>query len=61
MVRTVYYNVICEEIELTGGKVIHVDKNVGELDEVCEIVRRNIEKYPNAKWELYPMMISTRS
>lgn len=24
-----YYNVICEEIEITGGKVIHIDKNLG--------------------------------
>ena len=39
-----YYNVICEEISILGGKVIHIDTNVG--------------KYPNGKWELYPMIIT---
>lgn len=25
-----FYNVICEELELLGGKVIHIDKNFGD-------------------------------
>ncbi|MEY8352609.1 hypothetical protein AALB39_04540 [Lachnospiraceae bacterium 54-53] len=52
-----YYNVICEEICIIGGKVIHVDTNAGSLDEVHKIVCNNILKYPGAKWELYPMVI----
>lgn len=44
-----YYNVICEEISILGGKVIHIDKNVGS---------ENVDRYPNGKWELYPMIIT---
>lgn len=53
-----YYNVICEEISILGGKVIHIDRNVGSLDEVHEVVTANVNKYPNGKWELYPMIIT---
>lgn len=53
-----YYNVICEEIELTGGKVIHIDKNLGNMNDVHKLVCENINKHPNAKWELYPMIIN---
>ena len=53
-----YYNVICEEISILGGKVIHIDKNVGSLDEVHKVVMDNVTKYPNCKWELYPMIIT---
>ena len=28
-----YFNLICEEMEITGGKVIHIDKNIGNMDE----------------------------
>ncbi len=52
-----YYNVICEEISILGGKVIHIDKNVGSLDE-DEVVSENVDRYPNGKWELYPMIIT---
>lgn len=51
-----YYNVICEEISILGGKVVHIDKNVGSLDEVHEVVSENVSKYPNGKWELYPII-----
>jgi len=37
-----YYNVICEEIELTGGKVIHIDKNLGNMNDVHKLVCENI-------------------
>lgn len=53
-----YYNVICEEIEITGGKVIHIDKNLGNMNDVHKLVCENISKHPNAKWELYPMVIN---
>lgn len=53
-----YYNVICEEISILGGKIIHIDKNVGNLDEVHEVVADNVDRYPNDKWELYPIIIT---
>nr|DAE07454.1 MAG TPA: hypothetical protein [Siphoviridae sp. ctRcp9] len=53
-----YFNLICEEISYFGGKIIYIDTNVGNMDEVHKIVTDNIEKYPNAKWELYPMIIN---
>lgn len=53
-----YYNVICEEISILGGKIIHIDINVGSLDEVHKVVTANVNKYPNGKWELYPMIIT---
>lgn len=53
-----YFNLICEEIEITGGKIIHIDKNVGNMNDVHKIVEENVEKFPNAKWELYPMLIN---
>lgn len=52
-----YFNVICEEISILGGKVIHIDKNVDSLEDVHKIVVDNVNKYPNGKWELYPMFI----
>lgn len=53
-----YFNLVCEEMGLTGGKVIHIDKNAGDMEEVHRIVCEHIEKHPNAKWELYPMIIN---
>nr|DAO25621.1 MAG TPA: hypothetical protein [Caudoviricetes sp.] len=53
-----YFNVICEEVAITGGKIIHIDKNAGNMEEIHKIVCENIEKYPNAKWELYSMIIN---
>ena len=35
---------------ILGGKVIHIDTNVGSLDEVHEVVSENVGKYPNGKW-----------
>lgn len=56
--RRLYYNVICEEICITGGKIIHIDTNVGTLEEVHNIVIDNANKYPNGKWELYPVQLA---
>lgn len=53
-----YYNIICEELCMTGGKIIHIDVNVGTLEEVHKIVIENVNKYPNSKWELYLMQIA---
>ena len=55
----IFFNVICEEIELLGGKVIHVDKNLGNMDEVHRFVIDNIDKYPNAHWELRAITFKT--
>ena len=52
-----YFNLICEEVELTGGKIIHIDINIGNMEEIHKVVLDNIDKYPNAKWELYPMFV----
>ena len=57
MVKNNYYNVICEELSIFGGKIIHIDKNVPNMDEVHKIVLENIDKFPNAKWELYQMQV----
>lgn len=55
-----YFNLICEEIGMTGGKVIHYDHNHGNMDDVHKAVCENIEKYPNGKWELYPMICDVK-
>ena len=53
-----FYNLICEELCITGCKVIYIDTNVGSLEEVHKIVTDNADKYPNGKWELYPMQLA---
>lgn len=53
-----YFNLVCEELSVFGGKVIHIDKNVQNMDDVHNVVIENIDKHPNAKWELYPMIIN---
>lgn len=53
-----FYNLIFEELCITGGKVIYIDTNVGSLEEVHKIVTDNADKYPNGKWELYPMQLA---
>jgi hypothetical protein len=55
--ETMYYNIICEEIGVTGGKMVYVDENRGTLEEIHEIVNIYSKKHPNAKWEMYPMTI----
>lgn len=49
-----YYNVICEEIEITGGKVIHIDKNLGNMNDVINLsvkISANIQT-PNGNFIL---------
>lgn len=55
--ETIYFNVICEEMSCVGGKVIHVDTNVGSLEEARGLFYDNLGKHPNGKWELYPMIL----
>lgn len=52
-----YFNLICEEISPFGGKIIYYDKNHGTMADVHKAVCENLAKYPNGKWELYPMFI----
>lgn len=52
-----YFNLICEEISITGGKIIHFDENMDNIQDVHNFVSKNYEKYPNAKWEMYPFSI----
>ena len=54
----IFYNLICEELCITGGKVIYIDTNVGSLEEAHKIVIENVNKYPNGKWELHPMQLA---
>lgn len=49
-----FFKVICEEVD-AFGKCIHEDVNKGTLEDVHEFLKKNILKYPFAKWELYPM------
>ena len=51
--ENVYFNIICEEVCITGGKVIHLDKNVGKIEQVNKIVKDNYIKYPYGKWEMH--------
>lgn len=53
--ENMYFNLICEEMCLTGGKVIHIDENKESLEAVHDVVKQNILKFPNAKWELHIM------
>lgn len=55
-----FYNLICEEIAFTGGKVIHYDQNHGDIESVHKAVCDNLLKYPNGKWELYPMFYDVK-
>lgn len=57
MSERIYYNIICEEIGVTGGKVIHVDENRGTLQEVHDVVDTYSREHPRAKWEMHPMSI----
>jgi len=56
--KNVYFNVICEEVSITGGKIIHIDENRGDIEDVHKIVGENFSQYPNAKWEMYVMVIN---
>ena len=56
-IMRMYFNVVCEEMSIFGGKIIHIDVNVGNMDEVHKLVCESIEKFPNGKWELYPYLI----
>lgn len=43
-----YFNVICEELSVFGGKIIHQDVNLN-LEELSKFVEANADKHPGAK------------
>lgn len=53
--NNLFFKVICEEVDVFG-KNVYEDVNVGTLEEVKEFIAARINKYPGAKWELYPMV-----
>ena len=55
-----YFNIICEEISLVGGKVVHVDEICTSIEDVHRVVDGNYKKHPNAKWELYVLGIKKK-
>ncbi|HIU77432.1 MAG TPA: hypothetical protein IAC62_16200 [Candidatus Pelethocola excrementipullorum] len=55
MANREYYNVICQELSITGGLITHVDENCGELKHVHSIIEENIVKYPRGIWIVIPM------
>lgn len=55
MNNRIFYNVICQEFGITGGIIIHIDENKGDLDDVHKLISENIGKYPNGVWLIVPM------
>lgn len=52
-----YFNVICEEIDVFDGKVIHINKKAKNIEEICKIITEHLSEHPTAHWELYPCSI----
>lgn len=53
-----YFIVTCQEVDSFDGLVVHINQKAKNLDEVHEIVKNNISKYPNGKWELHSKRIT---
>lgn len=49
-----YFIVICEEIDMFDGLIVHVNEKAKDIEEVHQIVKKNINKYQNATWKLFP-------
>lgn len=52
-----YFTLICENVDMFDGKVIHINQKVKNIEEVHQIVMNNLDKYPDSHWELYPNSI----
>lgn len=52
-----YFNVICEEIDVFDGKVIHINKKAKNVEEVCKIITEHMHEHPTGHWELYPCSV----
>lgn len=65
MSNGVYFNIICEEMGVMGGKVIRVDENRGSLKDIHEVVddytlermKQSEDTIDRIKWELHLMKI----
>lgn len=53
-----FYNLICGELSIIGGVVIHHEVNHGSLDEVHNYIDEHFDEHPDAKWILIPMQMS---
>lgn len=52
-----YFTLICENVDMFDGKIIHINQKVKNIEEVHQIVMNNLDKYPDSHWELYPNSI----
>ena len=60
-----YFNIICEEMGITGGKIIRVDENRGNLKDIHDVVdtytlermKESADTVDRIKWELHLMKI----
>lgn len=48
-----YFILTCEEMDMFDGKIVHINQKVKNIEEVHQIVTENLDRYPNAHWELY--------
>lgn len=48
-----YFILTCEDVDMFDGKVIHINQKVKDIEEVHQIVKNNLDKYPDSHWELY--------
>lgn len=49
-----YFIVTCSEIDMFDGLIIHVNEKAKDINEVHQIVKKNLNEYPNAHWQLFP-------
>ena len=52
-----YFNVVCEEIDVFDGKIVHINEKAKNIEAVCEIIKNYSDTYPTAHWELYPCSV----
>lgn len=55
-----YFNVVCEELGIFGGKIIHVDKNVKDMNDVHKIVCDTPQSYERT-YNFMKILDSTRT
>lgn len=53
-----FYQVVCLEVDLWDGIIVHVNEKSKDLEGVSVIIQQNIKKFPNGKWEIYPYALS---
>lgn len=55
--KTAYFIVICEEIDMLDGKIVHINQKSKNIKEACRIVELYANQFPAAHWELHPCHI----